>query len=138
MTDEQKRDRAKDRRLQKFFCTSLDEYRAIEKFQAETPAYAPVLGTTRRGLDHCHTTGLIRGVLDWRVNRALGLLENAFKEDTAKVLRAMAEYVERYPALLVIGVRYGIIGKAKNKKKMVYGSVQGPIRRKRNALQKRT
>ena len=120
-TPEQKRDAAKDARLKKFFRTSLGEYRAIEKFEAENPEYAPVLGTTRRGLDHCHTTGLIRGVLDWRVNRALGIIENAFKEDAAKVFRAMAEYVERYPALLVIGVRYGIIGRAKKKKVMKYG-----------------
>lgn len=116
-----KKEKAKDARLRRFFRTSLDEYRAIEEFQSKTVEFAPVLGTTRRGLDHCHKTGLVRGVLDWRVNRALGIIENAFKENTVSVLRAMADYMERYPALLVIGVRYGLIGKAKAKKKMVYG-----------------
>lgn len=139
-TPEQKRDAAKDARLKKFFRTSLDEYRAIEKFQLDSAEFAPVLGTTRRGLDHCHETGLIRGILDWRVNRALGIIENAFKLDSAAVLRAMAAYVECYPAPLVIGRRYGIIGQAKNKLKMVYGSENGPLpaipgkkRKKKNA-----
>jgi hypothetical protein len=126
-TLEQKRDAAKDARLKKFFRTSLEEYRAIEKFQLESAEFAPVLGTTRRGLDHCHETGLIRGVLDWRVNRALGIIENAFKLDSAAVLRAMAAYVECYPAPLVIGPRFGIIGQAKNKKVMIYGSENGPL-----------
>lgn len=118
-TPEQKRDAAKDARLKKFFRTSLEEYRAIERYQEKY--FNPVLGTTRRGLDHDHKTGLVRGVLDWRINKALGILENAFKENTVYVLRALTRYMESPPAPAVIGYRYGIIGLAKNKKKMVYG-----------------
>jgi hypothetical protein len=118
-TEAQKRDAAKDARLKLFFRTSLEEYRAIEEYQKQF--FNPVLGTTRRGLDHCHTTGLIRGVLDWRVNRALGIIENAFKENTVYVLRTLARYVENPPAIDVIGKRYGLIGKARRKKKMIYG-----------------
>ena len=124
-TLEQKRDAAKDARLKKFFRTSLEEYRAIEEYQKQY--FNPVLGTTRRGLDHCHTTGLIRGVLDWRVNRALGILENAFGENTVYVLQTLARYVKEPPAIAVIGFRYGLIGQAKNKKVMVYGSENGPL-----------
>ena len=39
----------------------------------------------------------------------------------------MANYFECPPAVEVIGERYGILHKAKNKKKMVYGSANGPL-----------
>lgn len=125
-TPEQKRDAAKDARLKKFFRTSLEEYRAIEAYQEKY--FNPVLGTTRRGLDHDHKTGMIRGVLDWRVNRALGIIENAFKENTVYVLQTLARYIANPPALAVLGgPRYGLIGQAKNKKVMIYGSPEGPL-----------
>ena len=131
-----KQEKAKDARLQKFFRVSLEEYRAIEAYQSNVLCYGFLLGTTRRGLDHNHTTGQVRGILDWRINRALGIIENAFKESSPVILRQMAGYLESPPAYAIIGERYGIIGKAKNKKKMVYGSVQGPLpvekRKKKN------
>jgi hypothetical protein len=43
-------------------------------------------------VDHCHTTGVVRGVLCHRCNLALGLL----RED-ASVLRKLAEYLEPCP-----------------------------------------
>jgi hypothetical protein len=125
--EDQKRDAAKDARLKKFFRTSLEEYRAIEGFQAERPEYDLLLGTTRRGLDHNHDTGLVRGVLDWRINKALGAIENAFKELTPHILRQLATYFEVPPATLVIGRRFGILKLAKNKKVMIYGSENGPL-----------
>lgn len=118
-TAQQKKDAAKDARLRKFFRTSLEEYRAIEKWQEKF--HYPLLGESRRGLDHDHKTGLIRGVLDWRINRALGILENAFGENTVYVLQSLARYIATPPAVTVIGERYGLIGQAKYKKKMVYG-----------------
>jgi len=125
-TPEQKRDAAKDARLRKFFRTSLEEYRAIEKFQWNN-GFGTLLGTSRRGLDHNHTTGFIRGVLDWRINKALGIIENSFKGLTADILRELACYVECPPAIQVIGHRYGLIGLARNKKVMIYGSPEGPL-----------
>jgi hypothetical protein len=131
-TPEQKRDAAKDARLKKFFRTSLEEYRAIEKFEEQY--FSPLLGGSRRGLDHDHKTGLIRGVLDWRINKALGIIENSFKENTPYVLRALSQYLFKPPALSVIGERYGLIGKAQNKKKMIYGPpVTQQKRKKKNA-----
>ena len=127
-TAQQKKDSAKDARLKKFFRVSLEEYRAIEKFQEERyNEYGLLLGTTRRGLDHNHASGLIRGVLDWRINRALGIIENAFSRLTPVVLRQMATYMDIHPAPLVIGNRYGLTGQAKNKKVMIYGSENGPL-----------
>ena len=130
-TEDQKRDAAKDARLKKFFRTSLEEYRAIEEYQFTHPRLYRLLGydivetgleVGRRGLDHDHTTGLIRGVLDWRLNKALGIIENSFKENTVSVLRALADYLCDPPAIKILGKpRYGLIGLARNKRKMVYG-----------------
>lgn len=122
-----KSEKAKDARLRKFFRVSLDEYKAVEKFQADDAIFSVLLGTTRRAWDHVHTTGLGRGILDWRINRALGIIENGFKDQTPLILRALACYFECSPAVAVIGERYGILHRAKNKKKMVYGSAQGPL-----------
>jgi hypothetical protein len=125
-TEEQKRDAAKDARLKKFFRTSLEEYRAIEKWQQEN-GFAHILGGSRRGLDHHHGSGFIRGVLDWRINKALGIIENSFGAQTPDILKELAEYLISPPATGVIGSRYGLIGQAKNKKVMIYGSENGPI-----------
>jgi hypothetical protein len=46
-----------------------------------------------RVIDHCHTTGRIRGLLCAKCNSALGLAG-----DDPERLRAMAAYVERYAA----------------------------------------
>ena len=87
-----------------------------------------LLGTTRRALDHDHTTGQLRGILDFRINRALGMIENSFKEKTPEILRHLAYYLERYPVTDVLGPHFGILGKAKKKKVMIYGSAYGPIK----------
>lgn len=73
------------------------------------------------GTDHSHVSGLVRGRLDFRINKALGLLENSFKELTPKILRTLADYLEAPPAVKAIGKHYGLIGRAQKKLKMVYG-----------------
>jgi len=93
----------------------------IDAFQKEHPTYSSLLGK-RLGTDHCHKTGLIRGRLDWRINRAYGMIEKAFPKNTAEVLRALAVYHEQPPAVIALRAKkYGLIGQAKYKKKMVYG-----------------
>lgn len=42
-------------------------------------------------LDHCHSSGAVRGVLCWRCNLALG-----YAEDSPEKLRALAEYLESH------------------------------------------
>lgn len=49
-------------------------------------------------LDHCHECGQLRGMLDARVNSALGFIG----EDPA-VLRAAADYIERHRAVCKVG-----------------------------------
>jgi hypothetical protein len=96
---------SRTRRLWKLYGLTPTERQRIESFQKGHPIYSVLLGK-HLGTDHCHRTGLIRGVLDFRINRVYGVLEKAFPKNTAEVLSAK---------------KYGLIGQAKYKKKMVYG-----------------
>lgn len=54
-------------------------------------------------LDHCHTTGMVRGVLHRQSNAFLGKIENAWRRyckkssnvELATALRNMADYIEK-------------------------------------------
>jgi hypothetical protein len=84
-----------------------------------------VLLGKKLGTDHCHKDGLVRGLLEWRINRAYGLLERVCPENLPAVLRALAVYHEQPPAELALGEkRYGLIGKARVKKIMKYGPLR--------------
>ena len=119
------------RRLWVLYRITPQEQKAIEDFQAKHSAFCLLLGNrpngqNRLGTDHDHTTGLIRGRIEWRINRALGLLEKAAPHNTSAVLRALADYLDNPPATSALGgPRYGLIGLAKYKKKMVYGPPEG-------------
>lgn len=118
------------RRFFALFRLTLEEREKIEAFQKEHPTYSKLLGK-RLGTDHCHKTGLIRGVLDFRINRAYGMIEQAFPKNLPEVLRALAAYHEKPPAEIALKEkRYGIIGQARYKKKMVYGP---PVEKKKKA-----
>jgi Recombination endonuclease VII len=120
-------EKAKDRRLQKLFRITLDEHEKIEKYQKTTAPFKLLLGK-KNGLDHDHASGKVRGLLDWRLNRALGLVESVNKEKAATILCAMATFLSNPPAKLALGRQpYGLIGQAKVKRKMIYGSENGPI-----------
>lgn len=117
---------AADKRLQKLYRITLAEQRAIDDYQRRHPLLCCLLGRTM-GTDHDHITGLIRGRLEWRINKAYGLLEKAVgSKMLSRVLTALAVYHDNPPATLVLGApRYGLIGRAQYKKKMVYGPPSG-------------
>ena len=74
----------------------------------------------RLHVDHCHRSGLIRGLLCWNCNRALGILR-----DKQELFFAAFCYLFEPPAKHALGKKvYGLRGKARHKKKMVYG---GPV-----------
>jgi hypothetical protein len=96
-----------------------EEYEQILAFQngvCSITGKPPV--NNKLHIDHDHKTGLIRGLISWRVNHALA----AFNDDP-ELLRRAADYLENPPAVAALNRRvYGVIGKAKLKKKMVYGT----------------
>jgi len=46
---------------------------------------------TTANIDHCHSTGKVRGILCWPCNVGIGKLQ-----DNPKYLRIAAEYIERH------------------------------------------
>lgn len=65
-------------------------------------------------VDHCHKTGLIRGLLNPITNKLL--------VDDQKRLRAMLNYIESPPAIKALGKVYGVMGRANKKaKNLRYG-----------------
>ena len=120
------KERARAARLMLLFRITPGEQAAILRYEKKDPVLRQLV-SNHLGTDHDHTTGLIRGMLDWKINRALGMIEAAVP-DPKKVpgaLRALAAYYEHPPATAVLGApRYGLIGKAKRKKRMIYGPPQ--------------
>lgn len=109
------------KRLMDFYRITPDEHAAILAFEKAHPEYSKLVTGAQMNVDHNHENGHIRGLLDWRLNKGLGLLEKAAPKNLSEVLRALATYIDMPPASVVIGDRYGLIGKAQYKKKMVYG-----------------
>ena len=97
------------------------EHNKIHLYQLLDPNYHHLLGK-RLSMDHRHSDGLLRGLLEWRTNRAYGLLEKVWGDKLSTVLRALALYHDYPPATLALGEkRYGLIGQAKKKRRMIYG-----------------
>lgn len=131
-TPEQRRDNAKRSRLMLLYRITPEEQDQVDEFERQTD-YSVLLekGDGDKGAqlftDHRHSDGLVRGRLAYLINKGLGTIENTYKERTPHILRVLADYLEDPPFSYLFGPRYGLIGKAKRKKKMVYGSVNGPI-----------
>lgn len=126
-TDAQRRDTAKRSRLMMLYRITPEEQDAVEQFQKQDPTLRILLTKgdpkeeAKLFTDHDHTSGLFRGRLAYLINKGLGTIEGTYKERTSAILRALADYLDNPPAVKVIGARYGLIGRAKRKKKMVYG-----------------
>lgn len=121
-------------RLWALYRITPEEQAQINVFEKQHPTIKLLTEGNPLSTDHNHKTGLIRGLLEWRINKAYGLIEKASPENTAEVLRALAFYHENPPAITALGgKRYGLIGKAQYKKKMIYGSENGPIKAPKKA-----
>ena len=84
--------------LKRYFNMTLEDYNAMLKDQKGVCAICGSEETTARAgkpqplsVDHCHTTGTIRGLLCNACNRALG----KFKDDVS-ILRNAVSYLEKY------------------------------------------
>ena len=143
-TPEEKATASERARLMLYYRLTPEQVVAIEEWQRDH-GLSMVMGhsTMSTGTDHDHKTGLIRGRLDFRLNKAIGLVEaftsklsdedyralGAFNvtQATAAVLQLMSSYFTLMPAVQAVGPVYGLIGKAKRKKTMIYGSPDGPL-----------
>ena len=94
-------------------------YNAILQFQGGVCAGCgePPHGRSL-AVDHDHKTGLIRGLLCWHCNRAIGIAR-----DKADALARLGAYLKSPTATAALGQEtYGLIVQAKaNKKVKVYG-----------------
>lgn len=98
-----KKERAKDLYLRRNYHTTLLEYERVLKYQKGRCAICKRLPTDFKtvrafAVDHCHKTGLVRGLLCMECNRALG----KFKDDVDKVVSA-AQYVTNPPMSCTLG-----------------------------------
>lgn len=81
---EDKRKRAKDLRLQRMYGLTLVEF--DKKFDSQSGGCAICGEVSRLDVDHCHTTGAVRGLLCRACNMALG----AFRDDSGLLESALA------------------------------------------------
>lgn len=90
--DEAREDVRRDGQYQKKYGISLAQYNTRLSQQGGTCAICKNTCTTQRYLavDHCHTTGAVRGLLCTRCNRGMGMLR-----DNVEVLKSAIEYLQQ-------------------------------------------
>jgi len=69
----------KEKRLKERYGMSLDDYHLMSLRQNGVCAICKCAPKTPLHVDHCHTTGRVRGLLCGSCNRALGLLKDNCK-----------------------------------------------------------
>lgn len=111
-----KKDRATDLRMRRNYGLSLAEYNKVLVFQSNGCAICKrdrKEFKNRFAIDHCHTTGLLRGLLCWGCNKALGV----FRDNLAR-LKEAAKYLESPPVTNVFGTeKYTAPGRVGSKKR---------------------
>lgn len=116
MTKKQTRERATDLRLQREFGITLEQYTAVLKHQGGKCAICkrPVKDFKNRlSVDHCHTTGLVRGLLCWGCNKAIAV----FKDDVDRLNHA-ATYLLKPPfTVVLLKDTYTVPGRVGTKKR---------------------
>jgi|ERR1039458_7712964 hypothetical protein len=97
------------------FNLQAEEYDIIANFQNNVCAICgrPPKPGKCLSIDHCHKTGLLRGLLCWLCNRLLGI----FRDDPQVLRRALA-YLENPPATAALGApRFTTPGRVGTKKR---------------------
>src|ERR1700748_548440 len=111
-----KKDKAVDLRMRRNYGLTLAEYNKVLVFQDNRCAICKrdrKEFKNRFAIDHCHTTGLLRGLLCWGCNKALGV----FRDSLAR-LKEAAMYLEKPPVTSVFGTeRYTAPGRVGTKKR---------------------
>lgn len=104
-------------RLWELYRITDQDYESVLSAQGGVCAISGRTSTRPFNIDHCHATGLFRGLLSPWMNKGL-----SFFDDDPALLEAAANYLRNPPAVAAIGKRYGLLGRAQRKKKMIYGS----------------
>lgn len=97
--------KARAKRILQFFNLTLPEWDKISKYQRDCcyicgrkPKPGKNLST-----DHCHKTGLVRGLLCNICNRLLGKIERQWGPDVLKVILQAVDYLKDPPASKALG-----------------------------------
>jgi hypothetical protein len=135
MPTEDQKEKARAKRLKLLFNITIEEYEAILKFQNNvcficgSPPFSK-----RHAVDHHHTSGLVRGLLCMKCNRALA----KFKDNAEHLMKA-AQYLLQPPATAALGIpRYGLKGRTSNKAKTRHklNPELGPLPKKKRSRKK--
>src|SRR5208337_1018801 len=109
-------DGARASRYRLLYNITIEEYDKILDFQKGRCFICekkPAEGRMRLAVDHCHKSGLIRGLLCWHCNRAIG----TFRDDQWRIAMAFV-YLFTPPAVAALGERlYGVVSRVKKKAK---------------------
>jgi hypothetical protein len=97
------KERAKDARLKREYHITLAEFNKVLAYQNNCCAICKKrFGKKGQKLilsvDHCHTTGLCRGLLCWPCNKAIAIFQ-----DDAKRMAAASQYILNPPFTVVLG-----------------------------------
>lgn len=123
--------KARAKRLMDCFNLSIEGWEKIDAYQGSLCYVCrtkPVSGK-RLATDHCHTTGLVRGLLCNHCNHLLGKIENALKRHPAKperpedqvqwisvILERIIQFLIYPPATKALGEEtYGYAGRVGTK-----------------------
>lgn len=114
---------ARAKRLWDLYRLTPETHQQILDYQLQHD-FAVLTGTGRTNVDHRHSDGLVRGLLNWQINKGMGLIERAVAPDQLVwTLQCLTEFYAHPPAIRAIGPTFGLIGQAKYKRKMVYGGM---------------
>jgi len=104
--------KARERRLQVIFNTCSTEYEKVLVYQNRACGVTK-LPTSQLYLDHDHVSGLLRGLLSYKINKGL-----AYFNDDPNLLRNAADYLENPPYSAAVGEDvYGMLGRVTTKPK---------------------
>lgn len=108
---------SRESRLWRLFNITSDEYDRILAFQGGGCAICGQIAKNYAlNVDHDHKTGLIRGLVCWIHNQAIGLFR-----DSPELLKRAVSYLERPPAVTALGEQhFGVVGRLNTKRARGY------------------
>ena len=103
----------------RFYCLVPGDREKIWEAQGGMDPISGEPLTSRANVDHRHSDGLIRGLLNWRTNKNLEVWESSDKGQFGVI----SSYLSNPPAVAALGgCRYGVIGRvSKLSKNRRYG-----------------